>query len=72
MPNWRDLAACRGSTALFFVDDDISASQAKRICRSCLVQEPCQQAGMDERYGVWGGLSARDRKRQRRKRKRAA
>lgn len=69
-PSWRDHAACKGmDTNIFFPGraGDISANRAveraKEICAGCSVREQCAEFGMDEIFGVWGGLSGRDRKR---------
>ena len=63
---WREYAACRGmKVALFFPtrgSSDLSAS-AKEVCATCPVSEPCRRAGMGEHFGVWGGLSERQRRR---------
>lgn len=42
-----------------------SNRDAKRICRSCPVLDACLQWALDhdERFGVWGGLSERERRR---------
>ena len=47
-----------------------SAEPAKRICARCDVREACLEYALehDERYGVWGGMSAPERKRLRRMR----
>lgn len=40
---------------------------AKRICATCPVQEPCLAYALANRieHGVWGGTSARERRRMR-------
>lgn len=42
-----------------------STREAKRVCMRCEVREQCSQWALDhhERYGVWGGLSERQRRR---------
>lgn len=37
--------------------------RAKTICAGCPVQADCLVAGMSEDYGIWGGLSPKQRKR---------
>lgn len=84
--HWTDQAACaRKAPGLFFPEDGGDAApflreQAKRICRGCPVRYECLRAALDrnERYGVWGGLDAderrrvRERERAREKRERRA
>ena len=45
--------------------------QAKRICRACPVRAECLAYGLNEKEGVWGGLTA-DERLKRRLRKGAA
>jgi len=42
-----------------------STRDAKRVCESCPVREECLKYAMDndERFGIWGGLSERERRR---------
>lgn len=64
---WEDDAACRESENpdLWFPSrtDDMSRARAQRICQSCPVRQAClDQAIWDsERFGIWGGLTYRDR-----------
>jgi WhiB family transcriptional regulator, redox-sensing transcriptional regulator len=62
-PDWHRLANCRGlGTEWFFRSKGESQTEAQRVCAGCVVQEPCLEAGLGE-YGVWGGVSERQRKR---------
>jgi hypothetical protein len=70
-PGWHDYAMCKGSGNLFFSDDGEEVEQARAICRTCPVQPECADAGVREKHGVWGGISATER-RQSRRRHRAA
>jgi hypothetical protein len=36
--------------------------QAKALCTCCPVQEPCLEAGMSEKYGIWGGKTVAERR----------
>jgi WhiB family redox-sensing transcriptional regulator len=36
---------------------------AKRICSTCAVQPQCLDYGLGEDYGIWGGLSPKQRQR---------
>ena len=67
---WRPLAACRGlDPELFFTRKGESTAEAKAVCDSCPVEGPCLVAALEagEKFGVWGGLSERERRRLRRR-----
>ena len=62
---WRELAACRGvGLNLFFPERGESAEPARRVCARCPVREPCLDYAVTNRivYGVWGGLTSRERR----------
>lgn len=42
-----------------------STREAKRICQACAVRDECLEYALehDERFGIWGGLSDRERRR---------
>lgn len=64
--DWRPLAACRGmGPGLFVVGRGEPCVQAKAVCAECPVREPCLEEAIanGERFGVWGGLSERERRR---------
>lgn len=70
---WRDDAACKGMDPdLFFPQRGESAREAKAVCATCPVIDPCREAGMNERFGVWGSLGERQRIPMRRQRRNAA
>ena len=52
----------------FFPEKGGSTREAKRICADCPVTESCLEYALanDERFGIWGGLSERERRRVRR------
>jgi WhiB family redox-sensing transcriptional regulator len=63
--DWRDLALCAQTDPdSFFPDRGESSRPAKRVCAACDVRAECLQYALDhgERYGVWGGLSERERR----------
>lgn len=70
--DWRSRGACGGHNPdLFFPSEDalaelvrVQEATAKAICRSCPVAGVCLSTALARRwsYGVWGGLSAEDRK----------
>lgn len=58
------IAACTGlPTAMFFPEEGQTARPAKRVCDGCEVRQACLDLAMaaDERHGVWGGLTVRER-----------
>ena len=62
---WRDQAACRGADlGLFFPERGESAEPARQICARCPAREPCLDYAVTNRivYGVWGGLTGRERR----------
>lgn len=68
---WQDLANCRGANPdLFFPERGASTRTAKSICRECSVQAECLEFAIvsSEKFGIWGGLSERDRRKIRRER----
>jgi WhiB family redox-sensing transcriptional regulator len=54
-------------------DDDDPADEAKQICEPCMVREACFEHAivMRERLGVWGGYTAKERRRVIRQRRKA-
>jgi WhiB family redox-sensing transcriptional regulator len=72
---WQDQANCRGANAdLFFPERGASTRTAKSICRECQAREECLEFAITtgEKFGIWGGLSERERRRIRRDRQIAA
>jgi WhiB family transcriptional regulator, redox-sensing transcriptional regulator len=74
---WRDQARCRGMDPQVFhppEDDESAEEAAKAICEICPVREPCLEYAIStrEKEGVWGGLTARERRRLIRQRRRSA
>lgn len=65
-PGWFDDAACRGlDPELFFPERGEPTKPAKTICRTCRVREECLEYALVnvERFGVFGGMSERERRR---------
>lgn len=65
---WREQSACRTPDG----EDVMSAAMepqagvqtilaAKRFCQVCPVRGKCLVVGLEEPFGVWGGLSRRER-----------
>ena len=64
--SWRDAAECQYvDPEAFFPEKGGSVREAKRVCRSCEARVPCLEYALenDEKFGVWGGLSERERRR---------
>lgn len=66
---WWDRAACLGVDAdIFFPEKGNNGNGtrvAKQICQTCTVTTECLEYALanDERFGVWGGHSERERRR---------
>jgi WhiB family redox-sensing transcriptional regulator len=66
---WRDEALCaQTDPEAFFPEKGGSTREAKRICQTCDVRRECLEFAIqnDERFGIWGGMSERERRRLRR------
>lgn len=73
--SWRDDALCaQTDPELFFPEPGCQANEAKRICRMCDVRVECREWAMArvELQGVWGGLSCKEREKERTRRRRIA
>lgn len=68
--SWTQEAACKGQTDRFFLE--AFESLAKATCAQCPVRYECQQAGLWDDHGIWGGLNPQERVRVRNKRKPSA
>ncbi|GAA4399747.1 hypothetical protein GCM10023147_37620 [Tsukamurella soli] len=63
---WQDRALCaQTDPEAFFPEKGGSTREAKRICLGCEVRSECLEYALakDERFGIWGGLSERERRR---------
>ena len=76
MPPWTDSSAGEETWRLnalcaetdpeaFFPEKGGSTREAKRVCIGCDVRAECLEFALagDERFGIWGGLSERERRR---------
>ncbi|QIV79575.1 WhiB family transcriptional regulator (plasmid) [Mycolicibacterium frederiksbergense] len=64
--DWAEKARCpETDPEAFFPEKGGSTKEAKKVCQRCPVKDPCLQWALDndERFGVWGGLSERERRR---------
>lgn len=63
---WQERALCaQTDPEAFFPEKGGSTREAKRICQGCEVKDACLEYALahDERFGIWGGLSERERRR---------
>ncbi|MGA3216486.1 MAG: WhiB family transcriptional regulator [Acidimicrobiales bacterium] len=68
---WQRRANCMGvDPELFFPERGASTREAKEVCRGCVVREDCLEFAIanSEKFGIWGGMSERERRRVRRAR----
>lgn len=66
---WAEQARClHADPEIFFPEKGGSTREAKRLCAECDVRAECLEYALDndERFGVWGGLSERERRKLRR------
>jgi len=62
---WQERALCaQTDPEAFFPEKGGSTREAKRVCASCEVRVECLEYALmhDERFGIWGGLSERERR----------
>jgi len=62
---WQERALCaQTDPEAFFPEKGGSTREAKRVCLTCDVRGECLEYALsnDERFGIWGGLSERERR----------
>jgi WhiB family redox-sensing transcriptional regulator len=62
---WQERALCaQTDPEAFFPEKGGSTREAKKVCLSCDVRAECLEYALahDERFGIWGGLSERERR----------
>ena len=62
---WQERALCaQTDPEAFFPEKGGSTRVAKRVCLTCAVRTECLEYALanDERFGIWGGLSERERR----------
>ena len=67
---WQERALCaQTDPEAFFPEKGGSTREAKRVCQTCDVKAECLEYALanDERFGIWGGLSERERRKLRRR-----
>jgi len=62
--DWSTEAACRNSDPDALFVQGAAQNRAKVICRSCPVRVQCLADALDNRveFGVWGGMTERERR----------
>jgi len=68
--SWQEQALCaQTDPEAFFPEKGGSTREAKKVCMSCEVRVECLDYALaqDERFGIWGGLSERERRRLKRR-----
>ena len=68
--SWQERALCaQTDPEAFFPEKGGSTREAKKVCLGCEVRADCLEYALlhDERFGIWGGLSERERRRLRRR-----
>ena len=68
--SWQERALCAETDPeAFFPEKGGSTREAKKICTGCEVKAECLEYALanDERFGIWGGLSERERRRLKRR-----
>lgn len=66
LPDWAQHAACIDAPSdMFFPPPGVIPVQAMQICAGCPVRTECLNHALDnnERHGVWGGMTTRERQR---------
>ncbi|WP_350347299.1 WhiB family transcriptional regulator [Agromyces sp. G08B096] len=67
---WQSDALCaQTDPEAFFPEKGGSTRDAKKICTGCEVRAQCLEYALanDERFGIWGGLSERERRKLRKR-----
>ena len=67
---WQERALCaQTDPEAFFPEKGGSTREAKKVCTQCDVRAECLEYALanDERFGIWGGLSERERRKLKRR-----
>ena len=68
-PGRADALCAQTDPEAFFPEKGGSTRDAKKICTACEVRGECLEYALsnDERFGIWGGLSERERRKLRKR-----
>ena len=64
-PEWMSRGLCAETDPeAFFPEKGAPSRSARQVCAVCPVRDQCLEYAMehDERFGIWGGTSARQRR----------
>ena len=67
---WQERGLCaQTDPEAFFPEKGGSTREAKKVCTGCDVRSECLDYALqnDERFGIWGGLSERERRKLKRR-----
>lgn len=67
---WQERALCaQTDPEAFFPEKGGSTREAKKVCLVCEVRAECLEYALenDERFGIWGGMSERERRKLRKR-----
>jgi WhiB family redox-sensing transcriptional regulator len=70
--HWQDDGNCAGANQdIFFPGRGEDFTAGKAVCEKCVVKEKCLEFAFKngEKFGIWGGMTERERKRIRKQRK---
>lgn len=70
---WQEQSLCKeADPEQFFPEKGGATALAKKLCKGCPVKAQCLEFALtnDERFGIWGGLSERERRKLNRRRPR--
>ena len=63
--NWRQHGLCAQTDPdVFYPEKGGTSRPAKQVCATCPVRDECLDFAVatDERWGIWGGLTERERR----------
>ncbi|MGC8464599.1 MAG: WhiB family transcriptional regulator [Acidimicrobiales bacterium] len=62
---WQERAKCKGASAsVFYPLRGVPTASARALCKDCPVKPDCLSYALEheEEFGIWGGLSERERR----------
>ena len=77
-PQWHERAACRDvdNPDVFFPEAGQSSGPAKSLCAGCPVRAVCLEWSIENHrqaeFGIWGGMTEKERRAERKRRRGAA